>query len=132
MTAIERVMFRYDPGTPDASGSPVGAPGGTLSLDNITLAAAPTPLAGDFNADGAVNGADLTDNITGWKARFGVDLDGNDFLAWQRNLGATAATAVASSVPEPAAWQLYAVSLSVMALTARGSQSPIVALTVHN
>ena len=73
---------------------------------NFALTAASAPLPGDFNGDGAVNGADLTDPVTGWQARFGVDLDGSDYLLWQRNLGAGAAAAAAGPVPAPAAWAL--------------------------
>jgi hypothetical protein len=60
-------------------------------------------LPGDFNSDGVVDAADLNDPVLGWITRFGGDLDGNDFLVWQRNLGATSSTGAASAVPEPAA-----------------------------
>jgi CubicO group peptidase (beta-lactamase class C family) len=43
---------------------------------------------GDFDGNGLVDGVDLTHATLGWKARFGDDLDGRDFLIWQRNLGA--------------------------------------------
>lgn len=56
--------------------------------------------AGDFNGDGIVNLADLNDPVLGWKARFGVDLDGDDFLEWQRRYAGEPANA--SAVPEPA------------------------------
>ncbi len=76
-------------------------------------------IEGDFNEDGVVSGADLTGSPESWDARFGVDLDGNDFLAWQRNLGNSGTTgevitgivrydgtipvvAAATAVPEPA------------------------------
>ncbi|MBA3484131.1 MAG: hypothetical protein H0T51_20180 [Pirellulales bacterium] len=73
------------------------------------LTAAVTP--GDFDQNGVVNGQDL--NL--WKTAFGTttqanadgdsDSDGNDFLIWQRNLGASgatpAATVTAAAVPEP-------------------------------
>jgi len=42
---------------------------------------------GDFDSDGDVDGDDLYDPALGWQARFGNDLDGSDFLTWQRNLG---------------------------------------------
>jgi hypothetical protein len=104
MADVDHVMFRYDPDAPSDTGTGVDDPnGGTLNLDNITLAAAATPLPGDFNGDGHVNGADLTDPTSGFKARFGVDLDGSDFLVWQRNVGASSTT-VALAVPEPAGW----------------------------
>lgn len=63
-------------------------------------------LPGDFDENGEVNRADLNE----WKADFALnsgsdadfdgDTDGNDFLVWQRNLGASAAP-VAVPVPEP-------------------------------
>ena len=73
-------------------------------------------VSGDFNADGSVNGADLTR----WKggvsatgdaadADFDGDSDGADFLAWQRSV-APAAVAVATSVPEPATLLIGAVA----------------------
>lgn len=57
---------------------------------------------GDFNQDGDVDAADLNDATQGWRARFGVDLDGDDFLTWQQNLGLSAAPPAAIAVPEPA------------------------------
>lgn len=54
---------------------------------------------GDFNGDGFVDGYDLD----AWGTAFGEDgLDGNDFLAWQRNV-VPAAPAAAAAVPEPLA-----------------------------
>jgi hypothetical protein len=52
-------------------------------------------LAGDFNIDGSVNAADLAV----WRSGFGTQYDANDFLDWQRNLGAGGGGA--SAVPEP-------------------------------
>ena len=66
----------------------------------------------DFDMDGAVNGADLTR----WRDNFGTglthmhgnadgdgDIDGRDFLIWQRHLGNPASNEAASAlVPEPA------------------------------
>jgi hypothetical protein len=43
---------------------------------------------GDFDENGLVNAEDLAHPTLGWKVRFGDDLDGQDFLVWQRNLGA--------------------------------------------
>ena len=78
-----------------------------------TLSIAP-PLAGDFNADGLVDGADLAD----WGRNFGLedvaqtadgdadgdaDVDGADFLAWQQGVGAGGPGSGAAAVPEPAA-----------------------------
>jgi T5SS/PEP-CTERM-associated repeat protein len=71
------------------------------------LALATITLPGDFNHDGAVNAADLAK----WRGDFGTnagsdadndgDSDGQDFLIWQRHLGATQ-PAQAAAVPEPA------------------------------
>jgi hypothetical protein len=71
------------------------------------------PMPGDFNADGAVDEADLalwqagvgvTGSATHWQgdADGDADVDGADLLLWQQNLGATSATPPAA-VPEPAA-----------------------------
>jgi hypothetical protein len=83
------------------------------------------PLAGDFNADGRVNAADLS----AWKAGSGVAYTGNDLLLWQQNLGRTnpnavpvimngvvtyQTIAVSAVVPEPSVATLVATSLSVM------------------
>ncbi len=58
-----------------------------------------TPIAGDFNNDGFVNNADLTV----WKSGFAAGtMTGDDYLAWQRNFGATSAAASVAAVPEPA------------------------------
>ena len=51
---------------------------------------------GDFNLDGAVDGADKT----AFNAQFGSTLDGTDFLDFQQNFGFVSAPA--SAVPEPA------------------------------
>jgi hypothetical protein len=57
---------------------------------------------GDFDQDGDVDFNDLSDPVEGWKARFGGDLDGNDFLVWQQHLGQGAALAPNGAVvPEP-------------------------------
>jgi len=108
MADVFRVMFRHDPGSPSSEGEPVT---GTLNLDNIELAADVPDVPGDFNGDGTVDGDDLTDPVNGWGARFAVDLDGNDFLIWQRNLGVGAAAAATAAsyaigVPEPNAAML--------------------------
>jgi hypothetical protein len=81
----------------------------TMTISDFTVEVVGISLDGDFNGDGFVDSDDLNDPVQGWKARYGVDLDGNDFLAWQRNLGAgTPSTATAGAVPEP--------SMSLLAL----------------
>jgi hypothetical protein len=88
---------------------------------------------GDFNKDGAVNGADLTI----WRGNFGSltandmtgdadgdgDADGNDFLTWQRNVGPAAATPTLNAVPEPATGALLALAGIVIASTRRKRRS---------
>ncbi|RIK69914.1 MAG: hypothetical protein DCC67_21010 [Planctomycetota bacterium] len=114
MANVNRVMFRYDVNPPSSGGDPVSG-NAELNLDNIQLAAA-SPLAGDFNGDGAVDGADLTDADVGWAARFGADLNGHDFLIWQRNFGQPGGVApAATAVPEPAA-ALLVLGLAVLGL----------------
>jgi len=75
--------------------------GNTLFLDVIGS------LSADFNGDGNVDGNDLTDPTLGWEARFGADLDGLDFLAWQQQFGINATPLVAShAIPEPTSIRL--------------------------
>jgi hypothetical protein len=83
------------------------------------------PLAADFDFDNDVDAADLAE----WSQSFGpgshadanrdAAADGHDFLLWQRQLGTTAATAVAAPVPEPGVLALAL--LPGIGLAARGS-----------
>lgn len=92
MGNVLRAMLRHDTGSPSHGGDGVS---GELHIDNAELAAA--PIAGDFDGNGTVNGADLSHPTLGWRSRYGTDLDGDDFLVWQRGLNVP----VAASVPEP-------------------------------
>ena len=74
------------------------------------------PKPGDFNGDGAVDGADLQE----WKDGFGGEYDGNDFLVWQRNYEGTAATAV----PEPSSALMLSV-LGLATLCVRRQTTPL-------
>ena len=83
-------------------------------------------LAADFNENTVVNSADFTS----WKGGFGLatgathmngdadgdlDVDGSDFLTWQRQFGGTStAVAAGSAVPEPAALLLGLMSLALV------------------
>lgn len=83
--------------------------------------------AGDFNKDGAVNGADLER----WRAGFGVDgrgdadgdgdTDGADFLRWQRKFGASPALSATANVPEPATKWLLTAGAAAAACQRRGA-----------
>jgi hypothetical protein len=89
-----------------------------FAVSNIWIGAAedffPAPMAGDFNADGSFDAADLarwsagagmTEGATHWNgdADGDADVDGADFLTWQRQVGSTTLTAAATeAVPEPA------------------------------
>ena len=77
--------------------------------------ASPVPLTADFDGDGDVDGDDLTDPIDGWETRFGVDLDGMNFLDWQREFGTNVPPllSAAQAVPEPS-------SLVLLTLAAAG------------
>ncbi len=88
-------------------------------------------LDGDFNEDGTVDGADLTGSAASWDSRYGADLDGSNFLAWQRNLGdsgtagdvvtgivrydgAIPVVAATTAVPEPASGLMMLLAIAVV------------------
>jgi hypothetical protein len=112
MANVLQIMFRHDPGDPSHGGEVVS---GELHIDNAELASA--SLAGDFDGNGSVNAADLTHPTLGWKQRYGADLDGNDFLDWQRGLNVPVITAV----PEPTTLAAAALAL-VMLVPRRGGR----------
>jgi hypothetical protein len=82
-------------------------------------------VAPDFTLDGAINGDDLAI----WNGAFGTsalgdadgdtDTDGNDFLAWQRNVDSTSARVAQMAAPEPAALILLAAACVFGAITRR-------------
>jgi hypothetical protein len=94
-------------------------------------AVADVPLAGDFDFDGRVDGRDLF----GWATSFGGSLlyadangdnevDGADFLVWQRGWTATSGAGLSAIVPEPrstGAVLLVACSVIAGATRARAS-----------
>ena len=81
-------------------------------------------LTADFDGDGDVDSDDLTDPILGWEARYGNDLDGADFLAWQRQFGrgVGAMSSLATAVPEPATFLLFSVGLLAL-IRSRGDSA---------
>jgi arabinogalactan endo-1,4-beta-galactosidase len=99
------------------------------------------PVAGDYNFDGAVNGADLI----AWRSAFGQTganlsadgngdgrVDGGDFLYWQRHLGGPFAAA-AGSVPEPASGAILLTALVAVNRRRRaGQQRPFRDPRIHN
>jgi hypothetical protein len=75
-------------------------PNMTSYLQTNGFLPAPPTVAGDFNADGKVDGADFTL----WGQGFGTTYKGADLLVWQRAFG-TGVSALAA-VPEPSAMLL--------------------------
>ena len=92
--------------------------GGSIFWDDASLTKA---LTADFDDNGVVNNLDL--GI--WKGAFNVNAqgdangdglsDGADLLAWQRQLGSTAAAAAIGAVPEPAAAALVLAGVAALA-----------------
>ena len=98
----------------------------SLSIESSTilrLAFNPTFLEADFNEDGNV---DATDLAAHWEVGFGTssgalrsngdadsdgDVDGADFLIWQRQLGTSPALAATAAVPEPSSLVLVGIAL---------------------
>ncbi|QEG37212.1 hypothetical protein [Bythopirellula goksoeyrii] len=94
MSDVLRVMLRHDSGTPSAGGEPVD---GDLGIDNITLSN--SSLAGDFNNDGLVDGADFLV----WQRGDSRDsLGSEDLVDWQINYGLPLGGGPVIAVPEPA------------------------------
>lgn len=80
--------------------------------------APPAPLAGDFNGDGSVDASDYTV----WRDNPEGVFSPEDYTTWANNYGATASASSSSTIPEPTASALLALSV-VAALLAR-QQTP--------
>jgi hypothetical protein len=77
-------------------------------------------FGGDFDQDGDVDSDDLTDLVDGWATRFGVDLNGGNFLDWQRQFGINGAPfSAAHAVPEPSIWVLLMGLIAVGIIASR-------------
>ena len=74
----------------------------------------------DFDLDGTVDFDDLIDPVEGWEARFGVDLDGFNFLKWQRECE-TGVTPLAGfgPIPGPATIVLALIGTIVILMSRR-------------
>ncbi len=73
------------------------------ALEDLGWSVISAPLfTADFDGDGDVDSYDLSDPLNGWEARFGVNLDGSNFLDWQRQFGSGVPPTLATqAIPEP-------------------------------
>jgi hypothetical protein len=112
---IQPFMFNTN-GTPNF-GAPIFA--NTVEVPSGVPDAEAPHLPGDFDASGAVTGQDLTT----WKAQFGGEkfpgriVDGADVLAWQRQLGAVAASASAEQIATASAVDVSVASAAIALTT---------------
>jgi len=85
-------------------------------IDEVRIATTPaaTSIHGDFDGDDDVDGADFL----AWQRGFGTTFDGNDLADWESNFGTTAAPAIAAgssaAVPEPASWSLFLLAIGTV------------------
>lgn len=89
-----------------------------------TLVLSSPGFAADFDGDGDVDSDDLTHPTLGWEARYGSDLNGNDFLIWQQEFGSgvQALPSSAAVVPEPSAIYLVLTALASLAAMLRSKR----------
>jgi len=76
-------------------------------------------LLADFDNDSDVDGADFLE----WQRGFGTTRDANDLVNWQAEYGTTAAVAAATGVPEPATWLLVCLAATTFGLRRRRQSS---------
>ena len=84
--------------------------GGATSVTGGVLFAAAAGLAGDFNGDGRVDGADFLV----WQRGVGTTHNAATLAVWKANFGMTAAEAAASAVPEPASFAMFTVAAALL------------------
>jgi peptidyl-prolyl cis-trans isomerase A (cyclophilin A) len=93
----------------------------TVTVNSISVLSLPT---GDFDRNGIVNLGDITIFQSGYGLTTGAylddgdadmdgDVDGRDFLQWQRNVGSLAPLTAAVAIPEPAAMTLVAMAMGL-------------------
>jgi hypothetical protein len=85
--------------------------GDVSQVISYTFAEAPAN-PGDFDADNDVDGADFLE----WQRQFGGTLDASDFAAWETGFGTTGATHFATAIPEPGCLILAGAVLSLSLL----------------
>ncbi|QDT71384.1 hypothetical protein [Lacipirellula limnantheis] len=78
---------------------------------SYTLAQPPAGTPGDFDADNDVDGEDFLI----WQRGFGGAYDANDLADWKAHFGGAATASLAASVPEPTAAALVAIACAAMA-----------------
>jgi hypothetical protein len=95
---------------------------GTLMLSSLNDAQPAPGFGADFNEDGVIDGQDLAEWTTGFGAAGSAthmqgdadgdaNVEGADFLIWQRQFGLSVGSGdVVQSIPEPASGWLVAVS----------------------
>jgi hypothetical protein len=69
-----------------------------LEIEYVRITVPSTGVDGDFDGDDDVDGNDFLE----WQRRLGVDLDANDLADWKANFGTAPSVGAAGAVPEPA------------------------------
>lgn len=117
---IAELNFLGDSGSNDGRRSGLNDQGQLVFQANFALGGSGlflfSPYTADFDLDGDVDSDDLTDPTRGWKARYGAELDGADFLVWQRQFGCGVEATSSSTrvVPEPVAELLLCIGVVVV------------------
>ncbi|MCA9235172.1 MAG: matrixin family metalloprotease [Planctomycetales bacterium] len=83
-----------------------------VQLYHLALSLTATAMPGDFDDDGAVDGADFL----AWQRGFGPQYDASDLGAWGQHFGMGSAAAVATAVAEPSPLALAALAVGACVL----------------